>query len=56
MSADHVLGFGDAFAAYLTDPVQISDREEWAEEQQACFNMWAANLRVFADGHASIDH
>lgn len=49
-------GCSDAFAAYLTDPAQISDREEWAEEQQARFNMWAANLGVFADGHASIDH
>jgi len=46
----------NAFAAYLTDPAQISDREEWAEEQQARFNIWAANLGVFADGHASIDH
>ncbi|KAF8846476.1 hypothetical protein BDZ45DRAFT_546876, partial [Acephala macrosclerotiorum] len=26
------------------------------EEQQARFNMWAANLGVFAGGHASIDH
>lgn len=30
--------------------------EEWAQEQQARFRMWAANLGVFARGQASVDH
>lgn len=41
-----------AFTAYLSDPLRIHEREGWAEEQQARFNMWATNLGV----SAGIDH
>jgi predicted alpha/beta hydrolase family esterase len=30
--------------------------EYWAEDQNARFHIWAANLGVFAPGHASSDH
>lgn len=35
---------------------QVEDQIDWAEEQQARFRLWAANLGVFAKGQASIDH
>jgi hypothetical protein len=39
---------------YLSDPWKFRDKGGWAEEQQARFNIWAANLGVFADSHASL--
>ena len=35
---------------------QVEDQIDWADEQQARFRLWAANLGVFASGQASIDH
>ena len=32
------------------------DKEIWAEEQLSRFNVWTANLGVFALGHASVGH
>jgi hypothetical protein len=36
--------------------VQVQEHEEWAEIQMDRFNVWAANLGVFAFGHASVDY
>jgi hypothetical protein len=46
------------FNAFLTGDVDGGDAElsAWAEEQMARFSIWAANLGVFARGHASADY
>ncbi|PMD49854.1 uncharacterized protein K444DRAFT_622465 [Hyaloscypha bicolor E] len=49
------------FNAFLTGnvlPADGGDAESsaWAEEQMARFSIWAANLGVFARGHASADY
>ena len=33
-----------------------SGEEPWAEDQMTRFNMWTANLGVFASGHTSVEH
>ena len=36
--------------------LEVQDGESWAEDQKARFQMWGANLGVFASGHASSDY
>jgi hypothetical protein len=35
---------------------QIIYYGDWAEDQMTRFNIWASNLGVLAQGHASIEH
>jgi Ser/Thr protein kinase RdoA (MazF antagonist) len=36
--------------------LEAQDGESWAEDQRARFQIWGANLGVFASGHASSDY
>jgi hypothetical protein len=45
-----------SFNQCLSSDTLPSYENGWTEDQLARFNIWAANLGVFARGHASADH
>lgn len=51
---DHADTCVELFARYLRDRRTTS--KDLAEEQRARFNIWAANMGVFADVRASLDY
>lgn len=36
--------------------IRLAREDRWAEDQQGRFQIWAANIGVFARGHASLDY
>jgi hypothetical protein len=54
--ASHAAACVQVFNKCLAHDVLIRYEDEWTEDQLARFNIWAANLGVFARGHASADH
>jgi hypothetical protein len=44
------------FLKYLNVLQERQQDDEWSDDQMGHFNGWAADLGVFAEGHASVEY